>query len=122
MVKTGMVGWRGSPSRLKTFYAWTRRRRDTHLVVLDREEHEAAGVLLQQRLVGLDLRHGRGGLGSLSGLLNDLVGGRVGGLERRGRVLLARGLEVELLNGRVTHLEVLEGGSSLKTQASQSES
>jgi hypothetical protein len=85
----------------------------TYLVVLDGEEDEAVGVLLEEGLIGLSLLNTRSNLGNLEGLLDGLGGGRVDGLERRGRVLLADGLEVELLDGGIAHLEVLEGGSSL---------
>lgn len=90
----------------------------TDLVVLDGEEDETVRVLLEKRLVGLKLLDARSNLGALDGLLGGLGGGRVNGLERRGRVLLAERLEIELLNGRVAHLEVLEGGSSLRKHAS----
>jgi hypothetical protein len=85
----------------------------TNLVVLDGEENETVGVLLKEGLVGLSLLDRSSNLRNLKGLLDGLGVGRVDGLERRGRVLLADGLEVELLNGGVAHLEVLEGGSSL---------
>ena len=71
----------------------------TYLVVLDGEEDETVRVLLEERLVGLKLLDARSNLGSLNGLLGRLRGGRVDGLERRGRVLLADRLEIELLNG-----------------------
>lgn len=81
-------------------------------MVLDGEENETAGVLLQEGLLSLKLLDGKS-LGGLGGLLSHLLGRRVGRLDGRGRVLLAGSLEVELLNGGVAHLEVLERGSSL---------
>lgn len=88
---------RSNPTRQTHF---TRRRvgNVTNLMVLDGEEDETVGVLLEERLVGLSLLDTKGNLGGLDGLLDGL-GGRVDGLERRGRVLLADGLEVELLDG-----------------------
>lgn len=86
----------------------------TYLVVLDREHNETVGVLLEEGLSCLELLHSRSSLGGLEGLLGRLLEGRVDGLDRRGRVLLAHRLEVELLHGGVAHLEVLEGGSSLR--------
>lgn len=86
-------------------------------MVLNGEQNEAVGVLLQERLVGLKLLSSGSSLGNLNGLLGNLVGGGVDGVERRG-VLLANGLEVKLLDGRVAHLEILEGGSSLRKDAS----
>ena len=80
----------------------------TYLVVLDGEHDETVGVLLEE---GLSSLHGLDsfGLGKslLDGLLDgvDLHGGR--------DIFLANGGEVELLDGGVRHLEVLEGGSSL---------
>lgn len=85
----------------------------SYLVVLDGEEDETVRVLLQERLIGLGLLDARSNLGGLDGLLAQLVDRRVDGLGRRD-ILLASGLEVELLDRRVTHLEVLERGSSLK--------
>lgn len=109
-----------SASRLNHFTRERERERvvdPTYLVVLDREQNETVGILLQEGLVGLKLLSSRSSLGNLDGLLGDLVGGGIDGVERPG-VLLANGLEVELLDGRVAHLEVLEGGSSLRKDAS----
>ena len=107
-----------SASRLNHFTRERERVVDpTYLVVLDREQNETVGVLLQEGLVGLKLLSSRSSLGNLDGLLGDLVGGGINGVERPG-VLLANGLEVKLLDGRVAHLEILEGGSSLRKDAS----
>lgn len=70
----------------------------TNLVVLDGEQDETVGVLLEEGLVGLGLLDTRSDLGGLNDLVAHLVDSRVGGLERRD-VFLASGLEVELLNG-----------------------
>ena len=87
-------------------------------MVLDGEEDEALGVLLQKGLVGLLWSDGRcnSSLGLLLGLLYnrllrvDLVGKSVDiGVKRR--VLLA-GVKVQLLHGRL-HLEGLHVGSDL---------
>lgn len=88
---------RSSPARQNHF---TRRRVSdvTDLVVLDGEEDEAVRVLLEERLVGLKLLDARSNLGGLDSLLGGLGGGRVDVLERRGRVLLADRLEIELLD------------------------
>jgi len=91
----------------KPIYASTRGATD--LMVLDGEENETVRVLLQERLTGLELLNGRSRLGSLDGLLDRLGDSRVDVGSRR--VLLAG--EVELLDGRVAHLEVLERGGSL---------
>lgn len=80
-------------------------------MVLDGKENETVRVLLQERLTGLEFLNGRNRLGSLDGLLGGLGDSRVDVGSRR--VLLAG--EVELLDGRVAHLEVLEGGGSLCT-------
>lgn len=94
----------------------TRRRRvATYLMVLDGEKHEATRVLLKQRLVGFNLLNSRSRLGSFSRLLDRLGDSRVNGVLRSRRVLLASSFEVELLDGRVAHLEVLQRGSSLFT-------
>lgn len=85
----------------------------TYLMVLDGEKHEATRVLLKQRLVGFNLLNSRSRLGSFSRLLDRLGDSRVNGVLRSRRVLLASSFEVELLDGRVAHLEVLQRGSSL---------
>jgi hypothetical protein len=113
--------WVGcAKSSLYTSNHFTRRRVGdvTNLVVLDGEEDETVGILLEEGLIGLSLLDTRGDLGDLNGLLDGLGDGRVDGLERRGRVLLADGLEVELLDRGIAHLEVLEGGSSLRKYVS----
>ena len=98
----------------KTNLRVTRRRRvATYLMVLDGEKHEATRVLLKQRLVGFNLLNSRSRLGSFSRLLDRLGDSRVNGVLRSRRVLLASSFEVELLDGRVAHLEVLQRGSSL---------
>lgn len=84
----------------------------TYLVVLDREHDEAVGVLLEEGLSGLKLLDGRGSLGGKS-LLSGLLDG-VDGLDLGRHVFLAGRPEVKLLSGGVAHLEVLEGGSSLR--------
>lgn len=100
----------------KTNLRVTRRRRvATYLMVLDGEKHEATRVLLKQRLVGFNLLNSRSRLGSFSRLLDRLGDSRVNGVLRSRRVLLASSFEVELLDGRVAHLEVLQRGSSLFT-------
>lgn len=96
-------------------------------MILDGEEDEALRVLLEEGLVGLLRLDGRGhaGLGLL--LLREarllLLSGIHLGLERgevgiEGGVLLVGAGEVKLLDGRL-HLEVLDGGSSLRKDASQ---
>lgn len=70
----------------------------TNLVVLDGEQDETVGVLLEEGLVGLGLLDTRSDLRDLNDLVAHLVDSRVGGLERRD-VFLASGLEIELLNG-----------------------
>lgn len=98
----------------KTNLRVTRGRRvATYLMVLDGEQNEATRVLLQQRLVGLKLLNSGSRLGSFSRLLDRLGDSRVDGMLRSRRVLLASSVEVELLDGRVAHLEVLQRGSSL---------
>lgn len=89
----------------------TRNGRVTHLMVLDGEKDETVRVFLKQRLAGLHLLDTGRNLGGFDGLLDGLVGSHVNGGRR---VLLAT--EVELLDRRVAHLEVLEGGSSLCKQ------
>lgn len=78
-------------------------------MVLDGEENETVRVLLQERLSSLELLNGRLRLGSLGRLLGGLGDSRVDVGSRR--VLLAG--KVELFDGGVAHLEVLEGGGSL---------
>jgi hypothetical protein len=82
----------------------------TYLVVLDREHDKTVGVLLKEGLCGFNLLDSKRLV--LGGLLARLLNGGVDGLERC--VLLATRLEVELLNRGIAHLEVLEGGSSLR--------
>lgn len=68
----------------------------TYLVVLDREHDETVGVLLEEGLCRFHLLDGQR-LGRES-LLGGLLNGGIDGLQRRGRVLFASRLEVELLN------------------------
>jgi hypothetical protein len=83
-------------------------------MVLYWEQNETVGVLLKQRLIGLDRLNVESSLGDLNGLLcNGLGHGRVDDGGRHGGVLLAGSVKVELLDRRVVHLEVLERGSSL---------
>ena len=88
-------------------YAWTRRRRGTYLVVLDREENETLRVLLEKRFIGFSLFDAGSHLVCLHKLLSELIDRRVDGLERRGRVLLAHRLKVELFDRGVGHLKIL---------------
>ena len=83
-------------------------------MILDGEQNKTMRVLLEKGLVRfhfLDASNLGGEFGRLFN--NGLAGGHVGDLERRRSVLLACGFEIELLDRRVTHLEVLEGGCSL---------
>lgn len=82
-------------------------------MVLDREQDKSVGVLLKQRLVGLNFSNLELSLRRLSRLLCNGHSGGVDDSVGHGRVLLARGFEVELLDRGVVHLKVLEGGSSL---------
>lgn len=98
----------------KPIYVTRGGREATYLMVLDREENETVRVLLQQRLAGLDLLKTRSHLGSLLRLLGSRLDDlRVDSELGSRRVFLASGLEVELLDGRVVHLEVLQRGGSL---------
>lgn len=98
----------------KTNLRVTRRRRvATYLMVLDGEKNEATRVFLKQRLVGLKLLNSGSRLGSFSRLLDGLGDSRVNGMLGSRRVLLASSFEVELLDGRFAHLEILQRGSSL---------
>lgn len=84
-------------------------------MVLDGEQDEAVGVLLQQRLVGLLLPD----CGSSGGVL-DVVGlfGEIGdALDGAGDGVVCPVVvagEVQLLGGRVVHVEVGNGRSSLQ--------
>lgn len=84
-------------------------------MVFNGEEHEAMRILLKQRLSSLEFLERRSGFGGL--VSSRLFGNWL--LERRvdiGRlrdILLAGRREVKLLDRRVVHLKVLEGGSSL---------
>lgn len=82
----------------------------TYLMVLDGEENETMRVLLQQRLVCLALLDGGSHLGKLrlGWLLGHGLSLDVGRVDRtrHGNVLLVRGLEAELLDGRIAHLEL----------------
>lgn len=91
--------------RGKPLYAWGRVD-VTYLVILDGEHDETVGVLLEEGLSGLKLLDGRSSLCGKS-LLGGLLG--VDGLCGGGDILLAYRSEIELLGGRVAHLEVLEG-------------
>lgn len=82
-------------------------------MVLDREQDKAVGVLLEQRLVGLNFSNFELGLRRPNRLLCNGHGGGVDDSVGRRRVLLVRGFEVEFLDRRVVHLKVLERGSSL---------
>jgi hypothetical protein len=83
-------------------------------MILDGEQDETVGVLLKQRLVGLDLPSIDGSLGEFDGLLSGgLSGRRVDNGGRDGSVLLSRSFKVELLDRGIAHLEVLKRGSSL---------
>jgi hypothetical protein len=89
--------------------------RKTNLMVLDGEEHEALGVLLQQWLVCLLSLDGRRDRHALLWDLDvvwyaDDGDGDVG-------VLLVRGIKGELLGGRVAHLKALNGRRSLSVIA-----
>lgn len=82
-------------------------------MILDGEEDEAMGVLLQQWLVGFeifdsgsDMRLFRLWLGSGFLRLGDALGD--------GIVLLVCNVEVEFLHRGIAHLQRLKGGSSLK--------
>lgn len=87
-------------------------------MVLEGEENETVRVLLENRLVLLELEEGVECdrllfflvLGGLNGLLKlgDVIDDRGGR-----RVLLVGDAEVEGLDGRVAHLESLERGNSL---------
>ena len=87
-------------------------------MVLDGEENEALGVLGKEGLVGLLRLDSRGDLLGLGSLLVRVVFGIDLGLELskvgvEGLVLLVGGTEVELLGGRVVHVEVLDTGGDL---------
>jgi hypothetical protein len=59
-------------------------------MVLDGKQDETVGVLLKQRLVGLDLSSIDSSLGEFNGLLSGGLGGRrVGDRVRNGGVLLS---------------------------------
>lgn len=83
-------------------------------MILDGEEDKAMRVLLEQRLLGLDILDARSHLGSFLSLVGDLVRLQVD--VRRACIFLAGNVEVDLLDGRVTHFEILEGGSSLRKE------
>lgn len=79
-------------------------------MVLNREENETMGILLQQRLVCLTLLDGGSHLRRLRlsrllrhGLLLDV---RRVDRTRHGDVLFVRGLKVKLLDRRIAHLEL----------------
>lgn len=93
-------------------------------MVLDGEQHETLGILLQEGLVGLlGLDGGSHGglrlllLGRLHGRLVDVLGVNLclegGEVGVEGRVLLVGSRKIELLDGRL-HLEGLDGGRSLQ--------
>jgi hypothetical protein len=92
---------------------FTRKRVDaTNLMVLDREENKALRVLLEKWLISFLWLDCWCNCYNCDGLLDfDGVNDWRVGIE--GYVLLADGLEVELLGRRVTHLQALNGRCSL---------
>lgn len=91
-------------------------------MVLDGEQHETLGVLLQEGLIGLKWLDGSsdGSLGLLDGALLDLLLLQLDGLDILDGDVLLVGTEVELLDGGIDS-ECLDGRSSLQFRVSKSQ-
>jgi hypothetical protein len=89
----------------------TRQDANTNLVVLDREEHEAVRVLLEQWLVRFLRLDGRGHNGLL--LYLRLFGDRLYVLRRDIHVLFASRIEAQLLDGTIGHLKAVNARRGL---------